>query len=88
MSLSVSSVNIGLMMNQTDIANYFKAKYGIKIDQTRISRMLNEREEVSSPFAFVLAEEFPEKPAQQWKNATPKELRQAFDQLRPQEEVA
>ena len=69
------------MINQNDIANYFKSKYGIKIDQARISRILRGKKQVSWSFANALSFEFPGRTIQQWKNATPEELRRAFDLL-------
>lgn len=69
------------MMTQTEIAEYFKSKYGTRIDQTRVSRLQRGEESVAWPFAFDLSIEFPERNAKQWKNATPDELRRAFAQL-------
>lgn len=72
---------MNVMMTQTDIANYFKSKYGTKIDQGRISNMLRGEEKVSWPFAGDLAKEFPDRTILQWKNATTEELSHAFDLL-------
>lgn len=69
------------MMTQTEIAEYFKSKYGTKIDQTRVSRLQRGEEKVAWPFAFDLSMEFPERNAKQWKEATPEELRRAFATL-------
>lgn len=74
------------MMTQTEISEYFKAKYGTKIDQGRVSRLLRGEEKVSWPFASDLSTEFPGKTIQQWKKATPDDLEAAFQQLAPIEE--
>jgi len=69
-------------MTQTEIANYFRTKYGTKIDQARVSRLLKGDEKVSWPFARDLSIEFPGKTIQQWKEATPEDLKRAFAQIR------
>ena len=69
------------MMNQTDIATYFKKKYGTKLDQARISRILRGEEAVSWLFAENMAQEFPKKSISEWKRATPEELKKAFAKL-------
>nr|WP_321399390.1 hypothetical protein [uncultured Desulfobacter sp.] len=69
------------MMTQTDIAEHFKSKYGTKINQVRISRMLSGKEPISWTFASDLANEFPCKDVRGWKYATPEDLRRAFEQL-------
>lgn len=69
------------MMTQTDIAEYFKFKYGTKINQVRISRMLSGLEQISWPFANDLAQEFPDKDVRGWKYATQEDLKRAFEQL-------
>jgi len=68
-------------MNQKEIANYFKSKYGARIDRIRISKMLRGIEPISWPFASNLAMEFPGRTTQQWKTATPEDLKRAFAQL-------
>lgn len=73
------------MMTQEHIAEYFKSKYGTKINQVRISRMLSGSEQVSWPFASDLAHEFPGKDVRGWKQATPEELKRAFEQLNHKE---
>ena len=73
------------MMTQIEIAEYFQTKYGTKINQVRISRMLTGNEHVSWPFAKDLAMEFPGRTIQQWKTATPEELKRAFAQLEDEE---
>jgi hypothetical protein len=69
------------MMTQTEIANYFRAKYGTKISQDRVSNLTRGKERVSWPFANDLAQEFPGKDVRGWKNATPEDLKRAFEQL-------
>jgi len=69
------------MMNQTKIAKYFRQKYGTKIDQARVSRMLSGYEPIPWPFANDLSMEFKYRTIQQWKNASPEELKRAFEQL-------
>lgn len=76
------------MMTQTEITDYFRAKYGTKISQGRVSNLVRGKEKVSWPFAADLAQEFPGKTIQQWKDATPEELKRAFDQLKPNHEAA
>jgi plasmid maintenance system antidote protein VapI len=76
------------MMTQTEIAKYFKAKYGTKMHQVRVSRLLKGKEQVSWPFACDLSQEFPGRTIQQWKNATPEDLAHAFAQLKPAKEGA
>ncbi len=73
-------------MNQTDIAAYFKKGYGIKLDQARISRILRNLEPVAWPFALALSQEFPGKTIQQWKKATPEDIKNAFAQLKAQDQ--
>ena len=76
------------MMTQNDIAEYFKLKHGTRINQVRISRMLTGNEQISWPFAKDLSNEFPGKTIQQWKNATPEDLKRAFEQLKTDGEAA
>ncbi len=73
------------MMNQKDIANYFRAKHGTKIDQVRVSRLLRGEEVVSWPFANDLSKEFPGCTIHQWKNVTPDDLKRAFSQIKYKE---
>jgi hypothetical protein len=71
------------MMTQNEIAQYFKSKYGTRIHQVRICNLLKGKEVVSWPFAKDLSIEFPVRTVVQWKNAVPEELKQAFEQLKP-----
>jgi len=73
------------MMNQTDIAAYFKDKYGTKLDQARISRIMRGEDQISWPFARDLSREFPEKDIAEWKDAEPEDLKKAFEQLKNKE---
>jgi plasmid maintenance system antidote protein VapI len=49
--------------------------------KSTISLFLSGKRPVSWPFAAKLAEIFPAKTMQQWKNATAEDLRRAFKQL-------
>ena len=69
------------IMNQKDISNYFRSKYGTKIDQTRVSRLLSGEEQVSWPFANDLSKEFPGFTICYWKNSTPEDIKRAFSQI-------
>jgi plasmid maintenance system antidote protein VapI len=63
------------MVTQINIAQL------LKIDQPRVSKLINGREKVSWPIAERLADIFPGKSIAQWKRATPQELKLAFSQL-------
>ena len=69
------------MMNQNDIATYFNEKYGTKLDQARISRILGGLEPVSWPFAHALSLEFPGRDVASWKTASLEDIKRAFNQL-------
>ena len=81
--------NMDSMMSQTDIANYFRSKYGTKIDQARVSRITRGKEPVPYGLAKALSKEFPWRTLEQWKeNATPEDLKRAFEQLKTDGEAA
>jgi len=63
------------MTNRQFISNTFG------ITEQYLSMLLNGERKVSWPIAEKLSDIFPGKSISQWKRATPKELRQAFEQL-------
>lgn len=77
------------MITQTDKANYFRSKHGAKIDQARISRIERGKEPVPYGLAKAMAKEFPWYTLEQWKdNATPEDIKRAFEQLKTDGEAA
>jgi plasmid maintenance system antidote protein VapI len=73
---------ITAMMTQTKIAAV------LKCSQPTVNVMLTGKRPVSWPIAVRLAELFPGKTLQQWKEATPEDLTLAFEQLRPDKKGA
>ena len=69
------------MMTQNDIA----VAIG-RVDKTYVNKLLTGKRQVSWPLAERLAELFPGRTIQQWKKATPEELKRAFAQLKPNNE--
>lgn len=53
----------------------------LEIHQSEVSRLLTGKRNVSWPLAARLSEMFPGKTTQQWKDASPEDLRRAFAQL-------
>lgn len=68
------------MMTQNDIAKVVGS-----VDRTYINKLLTGKRAVSWPLAERLAELFPNRTIQQWKQATPEELKRAFAQLSNEE---
>jgi hypothetical protein len=64
------------MMKITEISKTLKK------DPADISRWLSGKRPVSWSFAAELSKLFPAKTTEQWKSATPDELRRAFAQLK------
>lgn len=61
----------------------------LKVSQPFISQVINGRKIISWPLAEKLSDLFPDKNIRQWKNATAKELKKAFSQLKSEiKEVA
>jgi plasmid maintenance system antidote protein VapI len=60
-------------------------RYGIS--PATVSLALSGKRPVSWPLAVKLSEDFPAKTTQQWKEATPEELRRAFAQLQNEKKV-
>jgi len=61
----------------------------LKVSQPFISQVITGRKNISWPLAEKLSDLFPDKSIRQWKNATPKELKKAFSQLKSEtKEVA
>lgn len=79
---SIYGNSMDSMMNQKDIANYFKSKYDTKIDQSMVSRFLCGKAQVSWSFANDLSKEFPYLTIHQWKNATSDDIKRAFSQIK------
>lgn len=52
------------------------------VSQSFVSQLLTEKKKVSWPLAEKLSDLFPGKTIQQWKRATPEDLKQAFEQLK------
>ena len=67
-------------MTQNDIA----AAIGT-VDRTYVNKLLKGKRTVSWPIAARLAELFPGRTIQQWKKATPDDLKRAFAQLENKE---
>lgn len=67
-------------MTQNDIA----AVIGT-VDRTYVNKLLKGQRPVSWPLAARLAELFPGRTIQQWKNAKPDDLKRAFAQLENKE---
>jgi len=69
------------MKSRKQIATHYE------ITEAYLSMVLNQKRPVSWPFAAKLSDDFPERTIQQWKNAKPEDLTQAFKQL-PETETA
>jgi plasmid maintenance system antidote protein VapI len=65
----------GMKLKQKNISRI------LGISQPLLSMVINGRRDVSWPLAVRLTELFPGKTIQQWKDATPEDLRRAFAQL-------
>lgn len=60
----------------------------LRMTEQYLSMLLTGERKVSYPLSEKLSELFPGKTMQQWKKATPEELRAAFAELKPQKETA
>jgi len=58
------------------------------VSQPFINQIINDKKAISWPLAEKLADLFPGKTIQQWKSATPDDLRRAFKLLEIEKEVA
>lgn len=70
------------MMTQNEIAKF------IGCSQPTINMIFTGKRPVSWPLAEKLSELFPSLTIQQWKTATPEDLKRAFEQLKTDGEAA